>query len=352
MALARGCRAPAVSLRRQRRRVCTNYHTTAILAAAAEGLALSRAPAEGDLLRIELSNGTTVRVEVTEVDEAAAELRGSGERLRWIVQLSAGRARASGLALSPTERWVSSFDGWKAALRKDTSPKDTEKQWLEITACEIETSLAELHAAVRADARRWCDGTAEGDAPLTDAESATLAAGELLSLLEGKRGACMIQLFVGWDASLSTPAYNPFVLRLLRECVRRKDVGVLTSEVRGSEKNLLGLSAIVFAEREPWTSWAPHLAEFGAQASLIAQSPYYGLLVGRILGYAEENIRTHVQGQGQKLSPEIEEAATQTLAQLSSQAPELPWTTTAAELPPPPSAPKARSSGGFGKKRR
>lgn len=31
------------------------------------------------------------------------------------------------------------------------------------------------------------------------------------------------------------------------------------------------------------------------QAALVADSPYYKLLIGRILGYAEPNIRHHIQ---------------------------------------------------------
>ena len=40
---------------------------------------------------------------------------------------------------------------------------------------------------------------------------------------------------------------------------------------------------------------AAALAAIGAQAALVAQSPFYQLLLGRVLGYREDNIRHHIQ---------------------------------------------------------
>jgi hypothetical protein len=57
----------------------------------------------------------------------------------------------------------------------------------------------------------------------------------------------------------------------------------------------LGLTAILCAKAEPWRAWGAHLAGFGAQAALVADSAYYKLLIGRMLGYKEENIRHHIQ---------------------------------------------------------
>lgn len=55
------------------------------------------------------------------------------------------------------------------------------------------------------------------------------------------------------------------------------------------------MTAILCAKCEPWRSWAAHLVSFGAQAALVAGTPYYKLLVGRMLGYKEENVRYHIQ---------------------------------------------------------
>lgn len=57
----------------------------------------------------------------------------------------------------------------------------------------------------------------------------------------------------------------------------------------------LGLSAILAAKAEPFRPWAAHLASFGAQAALVADSPYYKLLIGRVLGYKEAHINHHIQ---------------------------------------------------------
>jgi hypothetical protein len=57
----------------------------------------------------------------------------------------------------------------------------------------------------------------------------------------------------------------------------------------------LGLTAILCAKAEPWRAWGAHLAGFGAQAALVADSAYYKLLIGRMLGYKEENIHHHIQ---------------------------------------------------------
>ncbi len=49
------------------------------------------------------------------------------------------------------------------------------------------------------------------------------------------------------------------------------------------------------AKVEPFRSWGLHMASFGAQATLTADSPYYKLLIGRVMGYEEANIIDHIQ---------------------------------------------------------
>jgi hypothetical protein len=65
----------------------------------------------------------------------------------------------------------------------------------------------------------------------------------------------------------------------------------------------LGLTAIITAKAEPFRSWGAHLASFGAQAALVAESPYYKLLIGRVLGYKEDNIVHHIRVSGIALGP-------------------------------------------------
>ena len=44
-----------------------------------------------------------------------------------------------------------------------------------------------------------------------------------------------------------------------------------------------GLTALLHSSTAPYPQHAEHLASFGAQAALVAGSPYYQLLVGLIL---------------------------------------------------------------------
>lgn len=57
----------------------------------------------------------------------------------------------------------------------------------------------------------------------------------------------------------------------------------------------LGLTAILCANKEPFKAWGAHLASFGAQAALVADSPFYKLLIGRVMGYKEVNIIHHIK---------------------------------------------------------
>ena len=58
----------------------------------------------------------------------------------------------------------------------------------------------------------------------------------------------------------------------------------------------LGLTAIMHAAAPArCRARALALAAFGAQAALVAGSPFYQLLVGRVLGYCEDNIRHHIR---------------------------------------------------------
>lgn len=137
----------------------------------------------------------------------------------------------------------------------------------------------------------------------------TLTAGEIIALLEGKRAVVMVQvceykitcaithsitqLWVGWTPDAPQPVFRPFVLRLLRTAVLDPRIAVHMSAVPvGAE---LGLTAILAADTAPYCAWGAGLAEFGAQAAIEAQSPYYKLLIGRVLGYEMDNIRAHVE---------------------------------------------------------
>eukprot|EP00775_Hariotina_reticulata_P012434 gene12434-12571_t len=129
-----------------------------------------------------------------------------------------------------------------------------------------------------------------------------LCAGEIEALLCGARGVAMVQLVVGWDSSAPQPVANPLVLHSLKRALANRNISIFMSPAPGG----LGLTAILAAKVEPYRPWAAHLASFGAQAALVADSVYYKLLIGRVLGYKEENIRHHIRATSGPLEPRPE----------------------------------------------
>ncbi len=133
----------------------------------------------------------------------------------------------------------------------------------------------------------------------------------------------MVQLAVGWDAAPPQPVFNPLVIELLRRAAASDSISIVMSKAPSN----LGLTALLTPAKDPWRAWAAGLAGFGAQAALVAESPYYKLLIGRVMGYREENIVHHIQqtnGRGQP-SPEVVAAVTAELVKLSHKKPNLPW---------------------------
>jgi hypothetical protein len=68
----------------------------------------------------------------------------------------------------------------------------------------------------------------------------------------------------------------------------------------------VGLTGILYADREPFASWARHLASFGCQANAVAGSAYYKLLIGLLLGYKPENVLAYVAASGEQPSAELQ----------------------------------------------
>ncbi|KAG2498254.1 hypothetical protein HYH03_004004 [Edaphochlamys debaryana] len=182
-------------------------------------------------------------------------------------------------------------------------------------------SLAELEAAAAADASLWCDGTVPGAPEKTPLQALTLTAGELVSLMQGKRGIVIVQLWNGFDPSRGQPLYEPWVAQLLEAALGTEGVRGVTSVAPGG----VGLTAVLYADKEPWNAWGPHLASFGCQANAVAGSPYYKLLVGRILGYREEAVHGYVRALGGGLTPALIAQVDADLKRLSKAKPKLPW---------------------------
>ncbi|PNH00493.1 hypothetical protein TSOC_013680 [Tetrabaena socialis] len=210
-----------------------------------------------------------------------------------------------------------------------------------VVGVERVASLAGLRGAAEAEPGLWCDGTGPGDPPLTEDESALYTAGELACLLSGRRCVVLLQLHVGWQQPAATPPYGPYkplVLRLLREALTERSDIVSFISLAGAASGgggsgvaaaavPYGLTLVLCADREPFRSWGAHLASFGCQSALEAQSPYYKFLVGRVLGYRPLNIAHHIQANhGQPPAPEVVAAVEQELLRLSTKQPSLPWT--------------------------
>ncbi|KXZ46398.1 hypothetical protein GPECTOR_44g73 [Gonium pectorale] len=184
-------------------------------------------------------------------------------------------------------------------------------------------SLAQLEAEAAADASLWCEGTRPGAAEKTPLQSATLTAGELVSLMQGKRGVVIVQLWNGFEPARGQPLYDPWVIPLLEAALATPGLRAVPSVAPGG----VGLTAVVFADKEPWSVWGPHLASFGCQAraNAVAGSAYYKVLIGKILGYADENIYGYVRSVGGGLTPAVISQVETDLKKLSKAKPKLPW---------------------------
>jgi len=232
--------------------------------------------------------------------------------------------------------WVkASFPSWHALLSDLEStgeyPRDPRLVFRSfdrssIARVEKVTDYDALRSTVRADPSYWRDGAPAGFVETDPKRQATNNAGELLALLEGHRGVVMTQLWAGWeDSDSQQPVDAPFALRALRECADDARVAIVPASVPGMPARK-GLTAIISAAESPFLEQAKHLASFGAQAALVAGSPYYQYLVGRILGYKEANIDAHVRSRGGRLTAPVVREAEKDLEALSeSHGGSLPW---------------------------
>lgn len=194
-----------------------------------------------------------------------------------------------------------------------------------IVGAEKVTDYETLRNDVRVDPSYWRDGAGINFVETDPARQATNNAGELLALLLGARGVVMTQLWAGWeDDDAQQPVDAPFALRALRECASDSKIIAVPAPVPGLTARK-GLTAILCADVSPYRERATHLASFGAQAALVAGSPYYQYLVGRVLGYKETNIDAHVRSSGGRLTAPVVREAEKDLFALSEALPRTPW---------------------------
>uniref|UniRef100_A0A383WD10 Uncharacterized protein n=1 Tax=Tetradesmus obliquus TaxID=3088 RepID=A0A383WD10_TETOB len=309
--------------------------------AAAAAAAVGPAWQPQDILKATTADGTTLFMEVISTPAASGTQANSDQQQQqqpivahqgvlYAVQQTQQHLLLlpQGWQLQPEQQLVKALPGWPAALQQLQAKQRLPQQPLQLQSAAVVSSAAQLQAAVQRNPALWRDGTGPSDPPLQGLQYQTLAAGEVESLLSRARGLVMVQLVVGWDAGVPQPVYNPLLLHSLGRALRDADVSIFMSKAAGG----LGLTAILCAKAEPWRAWGAHLAGFGAQAALVADSAYYKLLIGRMLGYKEGHIHAHIQATSGRLqpTPEVVAAVDKDMAKISRKKPQLPWSASSA----------------------
>ena len=152
------------------------------------------------------------------------------------------------------------------------------------------TDLTALKTKASENPDFWSLGTTPSQPPLTAFERLTLNAGEIYALLAGNRPLALIQLYAPFvEDGQVQPIDCPFVKRALKELVTTTPqiFSCVACRIEGST----ALSAVFYPNISPNRERAALLASFGAQGALVAQSPYYGVLIGECLDTPE---RTYI----------------------------------------------------------
>ncbi len=97
----------------------------------------------------------------------------------------------------------------------------------------------------------------------------------------------IVQLWNGFEPARGQPLYDPFVVHLVEAALRHPGIKATTSVAPGG----VGLTAVLYADREPWSAWGPHLASFGCQANAVAGSAYYKVLIGELRDWCRPTTR-------------------------------------------------------------
>lgn len=295
--------------------------------------------AVGDALRVRLPGETRasyLEVEATSANRARGAFRGVDAVLEvceetnrvLLSEIVDGNFGKDGKRKSTRllrERFTRSYDGLTTTLetlrRSGEYPAPGFSGAIECEEVSRLCSLEELRARVSEDASFWADGSPKDFQGLSADEHATLNAGEILAFQCGCRPMCMVQLWTGWEDDLGRRQSidMPFVARLLKEITEDDEIGVITVAPPGASEKL-GITALLYPRKSPYKERAKLLASFGAQAAIVAGSAYYQTLIGRCLGYKEENINAHVQqyNKGVGVSKQISDLVEEELAGLSA----------------------------------
>ena len=191
-----------------------------------------------------------------------------------------------------------------------------------IESCNVVTTMSMFEMEVQSNPGLWCDGTGPNDTPLNVRDQSLLTAGELVALLEGQRGVALLQMCLPGDmGGKNLPLLRPFVCQILKRLAESKDVVMYPSTAaQGAAKSL-----VIAAKCQPYISWGKYLSSLGVQASLVADSEFYKYIIGKMMGYKDENIEHHIKSSGGMLTKDITDMVQKELDDLSAIAPHIPW---------------------------
>jgi len=252
---------------------------------------------QGDLFELKLLNGEKLYLEGIQV-KRSLKLVCQNE----LLSVRDGEIHSDGFFPRISEPWLKKVPDLLSSLKEIRSAQKGGKnpnaslpssRMAEhgVKSIEMLCSLSELITSVQKNPSSWCDGSGPGDSP-TELETVLLTAGEMLALLQGLRGIALVQTSLPLEmGGNNLPLLRPFVLSLLRLAVEDKDVVILPSIVGNRDAQ----SVILSAKSPPYKQWSSMLASMGVQASLVAGSDYYKLLIGMVMGYKPENIQHHIE---------------------------------------------------------
>lgn len=283
-----------------------------------------KSPNPGDVLAVKHGDGKYFFLEAVKGKKNALKFLCQGEML----ELRQGEFVSNGYHPRLSESWVKktptlveSLEIVRKSQKKDAPPSEL-LQRVSIEDVELVTCLPEFENMVQENPAQWCDGTGPHDEPLNEIDQNLLTAGELIALSKGYRGVCLLQTSFPIDtAETRLPLLRPFVLTLLRNMVESKDLVVYPSSAAGGAAT----SLVISAKRQPFKAWGAYLASIGAQASVVAESEFYKLVIGRMMGYKEENIEHHITSNGGLLTPKIRNLVDLEMKELSDANPSIPW---------------------------
>jgi len=230
------------------------------------------------------------------------------------------------------------LDAAKEILKLPPVSKGTNIQLKDVS---IETSYSSLVDRVTKNAAAWVDG-ANGKGQFSDPtlDNSALAAaisqaGEVFSLIEGKRGVVLLQLWTSKDNGAGGAVHNPLAVRALRQALSDKHIDAKLSLALTPQGEPLGLSLVLHANKCPFSNWATHLAELGVQSALVADTPFYKVMIGKILGYEEAKIVEHVESKGQECDAALLKEVDKELRLMSDCTPAMPWRDASSERADP-----------------